>query len=411
MLRTPVRAADGSSDFVSGSETRSNDGPFFRALTAPGRGAIAVIRVWGAGAIEAVSMGFRANAAMRLEESAPGRLVLGRMGAGLGDEVVAVVLKTGIPTVEIQCHGGTAAVGIVVESLERAGVQLCQRWELPGLDYPGGGVLSAEALEDLAFAPTVLTAEILLDQVHGALQAEIARLAVLVLQEPTVARARLDAMIARGAYGLRLISGWKVVIAGRPNVGKSRMLNALCGFPRAIVDGVPGTTRDVVVFQTALGGWPTLLADTAGLRGTDDAIENLGIERAQRELETADLVLLVLDRSESLRSIDRQLIATISDALVVANKSDLEPAWRDGETGLAEATVVTVSAERGDGMDSLVASMIERLVPVAPTPGEPIPFRRRHLEKLGKARDDLVAGNAAQAAGELETLILGGGND
>ena len=229
-------------------------------------------------------------------------------------------------------------------------MQLCQRWELPGFDYPGGDALSAEALEDLAFAPTVLTAEILLDQVHGALRAEIARLAVLVLQEPAVARARLDAIIARGVYGLRLVSGWKVVIAGRPNVGKSRMLNALCGFPRAIVDGAPGTTRDVVVFQTALGGWPTLLADTAGLRGTDDAIENLGIERAQRELEAADLVLLVLDRSESLRSIDRQLIATISDALVVANKSDLEPAWRDGETGLVEATVVTVSAERGDGI-------------------------------------------------------------
>jgi tRNA modification GTPase len=385
--------------------------PLFRVLTAPGRGAIAVIRVWGAGAIEAVGKDFRGSAAVTLAQSVPGRLLLGRMGAGQGDEVVAVVLETEVPAVEIQCHGGNAAVGMVLEALERAGVKRGELWELPGLDYPGSDTLSAEAIQDVALAPTVLTAEILLDQAHGALRAEIARLAGLVEREPAVARASLDALIGRGAVGLRLLSGWKVVIAGRPNVGKSRLLNALCGFSRAIVDDTPGTTRDVVAFQTALGGWPVELADTAGLRATDHEIERLGIERAHRELGTADLVLLVLDRSESLQPVDRELIAATRNALLVASKSDLPPAWTDGDAGLGTATAVTVSAERGDGMGALVASVIERLVPAAPLAGEAVPFRLRHLELLGQARDDLLAGNTARVARALGTLIHGQRSD
>ena len=117
------------------------------------------------------------------------------------------------------------------------------------------------------------------------------------------------------------------MIGGRPNVGKSRLLNALAGFPRAIVDPAPGTTRDVVRYPTSFGGWPVELADTAGLRGTDDLVESLGIERSRREQHQADLVLLVLDRSEPLQAIDRELIATTQGALLVANKSDLPPAW------------------------------------------------------------------------------------
>jgi tRNA modification GTPase len=392
------------------SQEHANDGPFFTVLSAPGRGAIAVIRVWGKGAIEAVAVGFRANAAVPLLESEPGRLLIGRMGAGLGDEVVAVVLKTEVPAVELQCHGGTAAVEMVLESLERAGARRGRAWEIPRFDYPGGDRLSAEAIQDLAHAQTVLTAEILLDQVHGALGNEIAHVAMLAEQDAAVACVRLDALIERGTVGLHLLSGWKVVIAGRPNVGKSRLLNALCGFSRAIVDGTPGTTRDVVAFRTALLGWPVEFADTAGLRETNHAIERLGIERAQREVRDADLVLLVLDRSESLQPIDRQLIATIRNALLVANKADHQPAWTDGDSGLGTAPVATVSAERGDGMDALVASLIERMVPAAPLPGEAVPFRARHLKILARARDDLRAGNLARGADELGRLIYGEGN-
>jgi tRNA modification GTPase len=366
-----------------------------------------VVRIWGSGAFEVVRKVFRPIGTIPWGETSPGRLRLGRMGAGLGDEVVAVWLKTAVPAVELQCHGGTAAVALVLEALESAGAKRGQGWALPGLDFPRGDALAALALVDLPLAKTVTTAEILLAQAQGALTAEIARLGELVEDEPAAAQAGLESLIERGSVGLRLLSGWKVVIAGRPNVGKSRLLNALSGFSRAIVDHEPGTTRDVVTFQTAFGGWPVELADTAGLRGTDDAVENMGIERSRQELQMADLVSLVLDRSEGLRPFDRQLIATTKGALLVANKSDLPSAWVAADAGLGGHEVVTVSAERGDGMESLVAAIIERLVPNPPYPGEPVPFRHAQVDALVKARGDLLDGERSAAVFRLMTLIHG----
>ena len=160
-----------------------------------------------------------------------------------------------------------------------------------------------------------------------------------------------------------------------------------------------------MTFQTAFGGWPVELADTAGLRGTDDAVENLGIERSRQELKKADLVLLVLDRSESLRPSDRQLIATTHGALLIANKSDLPPAWMAGDAGLGAEDVLMVSAERRDGIDSLEAAIVERLVGDPPSPGEPIPFRGAHVDALLKARGDLVRCDWAAAVSRLKTLM------
>ncbi len=382
-----------------------SDEPCFRLLTAEGRGAIAVVRVWGSGAIEVVRKVFRPVGGIPWDERSPGRLRLGHIGEGLGDEVVAVLLKTDVPAVELQCHGGSAAVSLVLQALETAGAKRGLRWAIPGFDFPRGDRLAADALDDLPRAKTVTTAEILLEQAQGALAAEIARLAELVEDEQAVARAGLEALIERASVGLRLLSGWKVVIAGRPNVGKSRLLNALSGFSRAIVDQTPGTTRDIVTFQTALGGWPVELADTAGLRGTDDMVEHMGIERSRAELQKADLVLLVLDRSESLRPFDRQLIATTRRALLIANKSDLPPAWVAGDAGLGAAEVVTVSAERGDGMDSLVSAIALELVPDPPAPGGAVPFRGTQVDALRKAHGALLAGEWAAATVELKAMI------
>jgi tRNA modification GTPase len=374
-------------------------------LTGEGPGAIAVVRAWGTDAIDVVKDVFRPSGRVALDGNSPGRLRLGRIGAGLGDLVVGAVLDSAIPAVELQCHGGTAAVSLVQEALERAGAQRCERWELAGFDYPEGDRLAAQALHALAKAPTVQTAEILLDQAQGALRAEIARLAYLVESDDRCGLAGLDALIERGAIGLRLLCGWKVVIMGRPNVGKSRLLNALCGFHRAIVDGAPGTTRDVVAFQTAFGGWPVELADTAGLRASADAIEQLGVERTRQALGVADLVVLVLDRSEGLLPIDRQLMVATPGALVVANKSDLPAAWQADDSSLGIEGVVTVSAERGDGVDELVGTISKRLVPNPPLPREAVPFRRDQLEVLRKARDDLLAGRADAAAERVKTMI------
>ena len=160
-----------------------------------------MVRIWGAGAIDLVKELFRPYGTIHLDGSRPGRLRLGRIGAGLGDEVVGAVLATAIPAVELQCHGGTAAVSLVQGSLERAGAQRRERWELAGFDYPAGDDLAAQALHDLAKAPTVQTAEILLDQAQGALRAEISRLADILEAEGLRGLAGLDALIERGALG------------------------------------------------------------------------------------------------------------------------------------------------------------------------------------------------------------------
>src|SRR5262249_7525364 len=154
-----------------------------------------------------------------------------------------------------------------------------------------------------------------------------------------------DALIRAADVGTRLVSGWKVVIAGRPNVGKSRVFNALAGFDRSIVNPQAGVTRDVVSIRTAFGGWPVELSDTAGERDSSDVVERLGIVRARQERRDADLVLLVLDRSEPLEEIDRNLLEAAPTSLVVANKCDLAAAWAAGDLGRDHSKVSQVSAE------------------------------------------------------------------
>ncbi len=375
---------------------------FVRIITSEGRGAIAVVRVWGERAVAVVDAVFRPSRGNSLAETPPGRLRLGRSGLGRGDEVVAVRIPAVTPTVEIQTHGGTAAVRSVVSALEAAGALTWTGSESgsKSSDDP----IAAQALVDLPQAPTLRTAEILLDQAQGVLRGELDRLRLEMQLGTGSTLARLDALIGRADVGLRLIDGWKVVIAGRPNVGKSRLFNALAGFARAIVDPTPGVTRDIVTFRTAVDGWPVELADTAGLRGTDDAIERMGVARARRQQQEADLVLLVLDRSESLQPMDRELIGSNARALLVANKSDLPPAWDSSEDCAGFPAIAMVSAECGTGVSGLVATIAERLVPNPPSPGEPVPFRADHLRDLEAARACLSAGNRAGAESWLAAI-------
>jgi tRNA modification GTPase len=380
-------------------------GAFYQLLTATGRGAIAVVRVSGPRAVAISDLVFRASGSTRLAQCRVGRLMLGHIGDGLGDEVVAVKLEGETPIVEIQCHGGIAAVALVQAALEKAGAQPAKTgW--PGPTDPNAGLpLAKLALLDLTYAPTLTTAEILLDQANGSLHEEVCRLVELIEEHPAAALAGVQAIEARAAVGLRLLSGWKVVITGRPNVGKSRLLNALAGFTRAIVDPTPGTTRDVVSFQTSVAGWPVELADTAGIRATSDTVEILGIERTREQQRQSDMVILVLDRSEPLQPIDRELIATTSEAILVANKSDLPPAWPAEPSSLDPRPILMISAERGDGIPSLLGAVVKRLIPDPPPPGSAVPFRPEQVESLSRAKACLQAGDRSGAEVALQSLI------
>lgn len=367
-------------------------------LTPDGRGAIAVVRVWGRAALEVADRAFRPLRGPGLAETPPGRLRLGRMGAGLGDEVVAVRLPGERPEIEVQCHGGPAPLALVLDALVAAGAERArpEDWARQA----ARSRLAAEAAIDLARAPTVRVAEILLDQTQGALEAEVRGVILLLGKDPVQAAARLEALMARATIGRRLVEGWRIVLAGRPNVGKSRLLNALAGYERAIVAPVPGTTRDIITVRTALGGWPVELADTAGLRPAADPIEAAGVALARSQHEAADVLLLVLDRSEPLTGADCDLLRAFPEALVVANKSDLPAAWGPSASGW-----LTVSAERGDGIDGLIAALTRRLVPEPPPPGAGVPFREEQVRHLEEARRLLIAGYPEEARRQLDHLL------
>lgn len=367
-------------------------------LTPEGRGAIAVVRVWGPGAVDVADRAFRPVRGEPLAQTAPGRLRLGHVGTRLGDEVVAVVVEGSAPEVEIHCHGGSAAVAMVLEALAAAGAE--RRQPVAWVRHASRSAVAAEADVDLMRTQTTRTAEILLEQAQGAFEDEIRRCLARLEVDPATGSEHVKSLLRRSELGLRLVSGWRVVLSGRPNVGKSRLLNALAGYARAIVAPTPGTTRDVVTVRTALDGWPVELADTAGLRDSDDLIEASGIALARTRQREADLILLVLDGSEPLTESDRLLVESYRQALIVANKCDLPRAWDPDQAG-----ALAVSAERGDGIEALGLAIARRLVPDPPAPGAGVPFRPGHVRHLREALGALEANDPSSASRSLAELL------
>ncbi len=367
--------------------------PRAAVVTPAGAGAIAVALVWGERALAVVDAVFLPSSGASLAATRPGRPRLGRLGReGLGDQVVVVV--EGPCAVEIQCHGGCAAPRAVMRALAQAGAMAVES-DLAVIQTAASAI-QAQANLDLARAATLKSAQILLDQAAGALDREIAAIMELIGGDRAAALGRLKALAALGGLGTRLVRGFTVALAGRPNVGKSRLLNAIVGRERALVDPRPGTTRDVVTAAVALGGWPVELMDTAGERAGEGAIERAGIERGRAAREQADLVILVLDISTQLAPADRALIGEPGERLVVANKIDLPPAWPLAEAGAA----VGVSATNGEGLGELASLIAGRLVPAPPAPGAALPFRASHIDAFKRVGERMRAGDAA-GAGEI----------
>jgi len=374
-------------------------------LTPDGRGAIAAVRLWGPDAVPIASRVFRPTQGPKLDATPPGVVRFGRAGDGPGEEVVAVVTADDPPEVEVHGHGGPVAVRRLVAAFVAAGAE--ERRPVAWVRRAARSAIEAEAVVDLARAPTLRAAEILLEQANGALADAVSGI-LKRLDGPTEgALEALEALVSLGAVGLRLTAGWKVVLSGRPNVGKSRLLNALAGYERAIVDPTPGTTRDVLTLATAVDGWPVELTDTAGRRLGGDAIEREGIGRARDTQRAADLTLLVLDRSEPLGETDQALISECPGALLVANKSDLPAAWGEADV---PASVVVVSAEHGDGVAGLAGEIARRLVPSPPPPGAGLPFRPRHLRALNRGADALRAGEVSAARRTLVEFLASAGD-
>lgn len=375
-------------------------------LTPRGRGAVAVVRVWGPSTTATIDRMFASGSGRSLESFPIDRIVFGHWHGGATDATHAgeelVVCRRAVDDVEIHCHGGVASNAAIFAALETAGATIVP-WTEWSAEQVGDQIRS-EAETALAEARTLRTAGILLDQLAGALRrAGDQIIAALDRGDIVEARRLLDVLISRAPVRRHLTKPFQVVLAGRPNVGKSSLINALVGYERSIVFDKPGTTRDVVTAAAVFDGWPIELSDTAGLRDSTDLLERAGMNAARRRLLSADLVVLVFDATHAWTDEDDALCVENPTAIVVHNKIDCV-------TGpmAARPNGLEISAVTNRGIDELIATIASRLVPHPPQPGDGVPFTARQIALLERASASLARDRIGDAIGALTLLFREG---
>jgi tRNA modification GTPase len=339
---------------------------------------------------------------------------------------------TGEDVLELQGHGGSVVLQRVLQRVLELGARLARPGEFSERAFLNDKIdlVQAEAIADLIESGTEAAARAALRSLQGefssrvrALQERLTGLRVFVeaaidfpdeeidflaesdvMQRLQHARDELEALLASARQGRLLRDGVVLAIIGRPNAGKSSLLNALSGEDTAIVTEVPGTTRDVLRTQIELDGIPVHLADTAGIRDTDDAIEAEGVRRARRALESADVVLLVTDATAAVD--EAGLAAEVpahAHCLQVLNKVDLLPGKEIGRGADGEFDILPISALTGQGLDEL-RHRIRQAAGVADEARGTFSARQRHIDALKRAGRHLAAGGDEMLetqAGEL----------
>ena len=406
--------------------------------TPPGTGAVAIVRLSGPRAIEIARLLWH-PLARSLGDLAPRRLYLGEIRDPANDAPIDRAMLaifpaprslTGEDVAELQCHGGAYLVRRVVALATAAGARLAEPGEFSRRAFLNGRIdlTEAEAIADLIAARGEAGLRMALAQIAGALADRVTGLRRQVI----AIRAHLEIEIDFADEDLRLPSrddlvreidsltaglaelhdsfargriirdGVRAAIIGKPNAGKSSVLNLLLGADRAIVTPIPGTTRDVIEDSIALGPWPLVLADTAGLRESADPIERIGIDRTRRHAGDSDLVIAVFDSSRPLDSDDADVIAMCAGrrGVAILNKRDL-PLGLDAAMLLArglELPLVEFSALTAAGLSEL-RDRLERTVTElaggengAFGKGEVVAIsRERHRDALAHALDSLAA--------------------
>lgn len=359
--------------------------------------AIGIIRLTGNGCATVGGKVFTPVNEQPLDEAPNRKLILGTLRDKTGrviDQCMAVYTRgphsyTGEDTVEFHCHGSPAVLAAGLEALYLAGARPARRGEFTKRAFLNGqlDLTQAEAVIDLIEADTADAAANAAGQVGGALQKKLAPIyddltnlcshfhAVLDYPDEDIddfnlksydtllrkdARA-LYALLQTYGQGRILRQGVAAAIVGKPNVGKSSLLNALAGYDRVIVTEVAGTTRDTVEETVMLGSTRLRLIDTAGIRQTEDKIEAMGVERSKEAAENADLVIFVCDGSKPLDDDDRAVIDTCLDAenaIALINKSDLGQAVVPSD--LPFMTIIPVCAKTGEGLE-LLADVVDNM--------------------------------------------------
>jgi tRNA modification GTPase len=420
------------------------------AIATPiGEGGISVIRVSGDGAVRIVDRKFKGQHPLASVPSHTAHVgnILDAEGE-IVDQVVSIIYRcphsyTGEDTVEICCHGGIYLTGKVLEEILRAGARMAEPGEFTKRAFLNGKIdlSQAEAIADLIHAKTAFSHHTSLHQLQGKLSFRIKTLRENLIDICSLLELELDfseegveitnknqiiekiddiilhinIMLDSYRFGKISREGVRVVIAGKPNVGKSSIINNLLQENRAIVTEIPGTTRDLIQEDLNIEGILFKISDTAGLRKTHDAIESEGITRAINEISNSDLILFVIDVAHQIDDEDKKIFTQIKSAnqtatmIVVGNKVDIVHQGKiDFSTAFwHDLNFLTCSAKTGQGMDILKKKIVESII------GQDLQVAEksvvitdvRHKISLEKAKENLNRSKIDLVAGKSNEFV------
>lgn len=403
--------------------------------------AIGIIRLSGDETFRVIDRLFFPYSGKKMSESADRRLIFGELrdrGGELLDVCLCTISRaphsyTGENTAELQCHGSPTVLRAALDELFALGARQAAPGEFTKRAFLNGRMelCAAEAVADIIDAETVECAKNAAGQLSGAISrkvdgiysalTDISSHYHAVLDYPdediedfqlesyegslTSALTELERLLQSHERGKLMTGGIPAAIAGRPNAGKSSLLNALLGYDRAIVTAIPGTTRDTIEEKLRIGRLTLRLIDTAGIRDTDDEVERLGVERSRAAMSKAELVIAVVDGSGEITDEDREVIAQAEAApkgIVVLSKRDIAEPDAEITTALP---AVSLSSVTGDGMDELERVIAEQF-PLPEVPAGEILTNVRQADAVKRAIEYMRSALDAMRAGMTPDIVL-----
>ena len=403
--------------------------------------AIGIIRLSGDETFRVIDRLFFPYSGKKMSESADRRLIFGELrdrGGELLDVCLCTISRaphsyTGENTAELQCHGSPTVLRTALDELFALGARQAAPGEFTKRAFLNGRMelCAAEAVADIIDAETVECAKNAAGQLSGAISRKVDGIysaltdisshyhAVLDYPDEDIedfklesyegslasALTELERLLQSHERGKLMTGGIPAAIAGRPNAGKSSLLNALLGYDRAIVTAIPGTTRDTIEEKLRIGRLTLRLIDTAGIRDTDDEVERLGVERSRAAMSKAELVIAVVDGSGEITDEDREVIAQAEAApkgIVVLSKRDIAEPDAEITTALP---VVSLSSVTGDGMDELERVIAERF-PLPEVPAGEILTNVRQADAVKRAIEYMRSALDAMRAGMTPDIVL-----
>ena len=413
--------------------------------TAMSPSGIGIVRISGAGAVRTAGKIYRSPGGKKRLEDVPSHTIhYGYIYDGdlMADEVLVMVMRgprsyTGEDTVEINCHGGLLAVRRVLEAVLHAGARMAEPGEFTKRAFLNGRIdlSQAEAVMDVINAGSEYALDSSLSQLKGSVMRSVRKIREEILYEiafiesalddpehislegypewleekTAQEKERIERLIRSFSEGKMIREGIRTVIVGKPNAGKSSLMNMLVGEEKAIVTDVAGTTRDVLEEQVMLEGISLRMMDTAGIRETSDLVEQIGVERARKYAREADLILYVVDVSVPLDENDREILEIIRDrkTIVLLNKSDLPQVISPGDLEqMGTWPVLSISAGNRQGVEILEAQIRKMFFAGELEFNDQVYITNaRHKNALEKARDSLEMVENSIAAGMPEDFF------